>query len=47
LAEFVNLLVAQPQIKTVQVENTHSRKYLEASVVEYELTAVMKSDNLE
>jgi len=46
LAEFVNLLVAQPQIKTVQVENTHSRKYLDASVVEYELTAVMTSDTL-
>ena len=26
LAEFVNLLVAQPQIKSVQVQNTHSRK---------------------
>ena len=47
LAEFVNQLVVQPQIKTVQVKNTHSRKYLEASVIEYELTAVMTSDNLE
>jgi Tfp pilus assembly protein PilN len=47
LAEFVNLLVAQPQIKTVQVQNTHSRKYLETSVVEYELTAVMISETLE
>ena len=45
LAEFVNLLVAQPQIKTVQVQNTHSRKYLETSVVEYELIAVMISEN--
>ena len=35
------------QIKTVQVENTRSRKYLETSVVEYELTAVMTSDNQE
>ena len=47
LAEFVNRLLAQPQIKTVQVQNTHSRKYLETSVVEYEITAVMISDNLE
>jgi len=47
LAEFVNLLVAQPQIKTVHVQNTHSRKYLETSVVEYELTAVMISDTQE
>jgi Tfp pilus assembly protein PilN len=45
LAEFVNLLVAQPHIKKVQVQNTHSRKYLEASVVEFELTVVMISDN--
>lgn len=45
LAEFVDLLVAEPQIETVQVQNTHSRKYLETSVVEYELTAVMLSDN--
>jgi len=44
LAEFVDVLVAQPQIKTVQVKNTQSRKYLETSVIEYELTAVMISD---
>jgi Tfp pilus assembly protein PilN len=46
LADFVNLLVDQPTIKKVQVKNTHSRKYIESSVVEYELTAVMMSDNL-
>jgi Tfp pilus assembly protein PilN len=45
LADFVNLLADQPIIKMVQVKNTHSRKYIESSVVEYELTAVMMSDN--
>lgn len=45
LAEFVNLLVAQPQIRAVQVQNTHSRQYLETSVVEYELTAMMIQGN--
>ena len=45
LAEFVNLLVAQPQIRAVQVQNTHSRQYLETSAVDYELTAMMIQGN--
>jgi hypothetical protein len=44
LAEFVDELVAQPQIKSVRVKNTSSRKYLQTSVIEYELIAVMISD---
>lgn len=44
LADFVNVLVAQPQVRTVQVQNTRSRKYLEGSVIEYDLSAVMMQD---
>ena len=47
LADFVNELVAQPLIKTVQVQNTRSRRYLETSVIEYELTAAMIANNAE
>lgn len=44
LADFVNVLVAQPLVRSVQVQNTHSRQYLEGPVIEYELTAVMITD---
>ncbi|MDX1776305.1 MAG: PilN domain-containing protein [Desulfobulbales bacterium] len=47
LAGFVQLLVANPEIKKVQVQNTRSRKYLETSVIEFELAAVTIANDSE